>query len=175
MGATIDREELAWAAGFFDGEGYIAARNGKGVKAYRLLMRMNITQKDRRVLDRFAAAVGLGRVYGPYRGDRHMLQFSCEGFERVQAIVGMIWAWLSPVKREQARRALHAAVASYRTSPGPARLRACCINGHALSGANMRAYTTQLGYAGRGCRACERDKQRFLRVKRKTALALLSA
>ena len=59
-GTWPDREELAWAAGFFDGEGCFSytekARYGVAT----------ITQADIRPLDRFKTAVRVGNVYGPY-------------------------------------------------------------------------------------------------------------
>lgn len=62
--------ELLWAAGFFDGEGHAAFRRSarycdKQRRVYQTSM-IDIRQKDRRVLDRFAAAVGCGKIYGPY-------------------------------------------------------------------------------------------------------------
>ena len=56
----FDREELAWAAGFFDGEGcFCFSEAGQYVC-------VSITQTEREPLDRFERAVGLGKVNGPY-------------------------------------------------------------------------------------------------------------
>jgi hypothetical protein len=54
------REELSGAAGFFDGEGCFSYAV-KGRYAC-----VTIMQVDRRVLDRFLNAVGVGKVFGPY-------------------------------------------------------------------------------------------------------------
>ena len=63
--------ELAWAAGFYDGEGStfahvqrpgIGRRNSSGYVAIKI----SISQTDRRPLDRFLNAVKLGYVNGPY-------------------------------------------------------------------------------------------------------------
>lgn len=69
--------ELAWAAGFFEGEGcvYLDIPASLRKKNSTLLpyLRLNITQVDDRwPLDRFAAAVGRGIVRGPHmlRGER---------------------------------------------------------------------------------------------------------
>lgn len=63
--------ELAWAAGFFDGEGHsrwntnIDAVDGR--RAYGTFAAI-VAQVEREPLDRFMAAVGgLGKVYGPYK------------------------------------------------------------------------------------------------------------
>ena len=57
--------ELAWAAGFFDGEGYVGSmslrvRPAKG--RARAVLTMEISQVDERPLQRFAAAVGCGSI-----------------------------------------------------------------------------------------------------------------
>lgn len=57
--------ELAWAAGFFDGEGTISQTTASGTSRRYLLLR--IGHVDPRPLRRFAAAVGLGNVNGPYQ------------------------------------------------------------------------------------------------------------
>jgi hypothetical protein len=104
-----DREELAWAAGFFDGEGCFSyterARNGVAT----------IGQVDLAALERFQSAVGrLGKIYGPYdytryRGrvsKRAQWNFRAHRREHVLAIVAMLWFKLGPIKREQARAVL---------------------------------------------------------------------
>src|SRR5947209_988189 len=63
--------ELVWAAGFFDGEGNCRFRldkietNRNKSRAYGAFV-LQIGQTQREVLDRFHAAVGCGKVYGPY-------------------------------------------------------------------------------------------------------------
>lgn len=68
------RTELAWAAGFFDGEGstkkkYYGYKTKKGfVKKPTKDICMTIAQCDRRPLLRFKKAVGnLGCINGPYQ------------------------------------------------------------------------------------------------------------
>ena len=51
-------EEIAWAAGIFEGEGCITESNG------RLVTRISNT--DGSVLERFRDIVDAGTVYGPY-------------------------------------------------------------------------------------------------------------
>jgi hypothetical protein len=111
---VVNREELAWAAGLFDGEGYVGVRPVQGTA--RLFLQVQMTQVDRRVLDRFQSAVmGLGKVYGPYpRGgnSKPQFRFMTGKFEHSQAIMAMLWNWLSPVKREQFRIAQESFLAS---------------------------------------------------------------
>jgi hypothetical protein len=53
------KEEIAWAAGLFEGEGCVTETDG------RFTMRLNNT--DERVVRRFDEIVVWGLVYGPYR------------------------------------------------------------------------------------------------------------
>ena len=111
--------ELAWAAGFFDGEGctFMAHSTVRPKdKRYRNnpVYKINtptlaICQVDRRPLDRFVAAIGEGKVSGPYRAKTanskpyHRVQV--EGRDRVCRILTKLWPYLSAPKREQARAA----------------------------------------------------------------------
>src|SRR4051794_18112438 len=92
----VDREELAWCAGFFDGEGHARYQN----TATRGL-RICVGQKDRVALDRFKRALSLGSVNGPYgKPGRYAAsyQFSVNGFEQVQAVIAVLWRKLGTVK-----------------------------------------------------------------------------
>lgn len=106
----MNREELAWAAGLFDGEGHSSPRYG----ATRIYQRVDVGQKNREVLDRFAAAVGVGKVSGPHVNAKGhiMYRYAAYGFEKTQAIAAMLWSWLSRVKKEQFRNTLTAGSAS---------------------------------------------------------------
>ena len=99
---TPDTHELAWAAGLFDGEGWVGAPHQDG----RLHLHAAVSQSDRGVLDRFRNAVGgLGHVHGPYArvGVKDHWDYQVYSFEGVQAVLAMLWKFLSPVKREQFR------------------------------------------------------------------------
>lgn len=105
-----DTHELAWAAGFFDGEGNIRAKPNKQHARIYYHPTIFMPQVDRQVLDRFHRAVGgLGKVTGPWDRTRYapnrrdQWYYEAFSFERAQAITAMLWNWLSPVKREQAR------------------------------------------------------------------------
>jgi len=108
---AIDREQLAWAAGFFDGEGSMVA----GTKRQRSVAYAQIGQSDRQVLDRFCAAVGVGKVYGPYGpyktsgnalATKPHFTYRTRGYGEAQQVVCALWQWLGDEKREQAVRAL---------------------------------------------------------------------
>ena len=103
--------ELAWAAGFFDGEGNCRLRvdkqrNERRSRIYGTLV-VQIGQTDRDVLDRFHKAVGVGSVCGPYtkthtkgRPPTIYFAFHTAGRKAVAAF-GLIRPYLSRVKREQ--------------------------------------------------------------------------
>ena len=112
---TPDPIELAWAAGFFDGEGStIFASQSKAKRPHLFQLNVRVPQCGefaKEVLERFKAAVGrLGKVYGPYpRGPRKPeYQFVACNFEHTQAVLAMLWKFLSVQKREQAKKALSA-------------------------------------------------------------------
>jgi hypothetical protein len=104
-----NREELAWAAGFYDGEGSLSIS-----PANNTTIKMDISQNDRDVLDRFYNAVGgRGKVYGPYGryrpndlSNNPYWVFVVSNFQDAQAVIVMIWPFLSTIKRAQAAKAL---------------------------------------------------------------------
>lgn len=95
--STINTHELAWAAGFFDGEGCVSTDQGKP--------KLTIQQNDPRVLERFKKAVGeLGKVYGPYQSRTPLKQvWQWRACKRAEVELGVfrLWPFLSPVKRKQ--------------------------------------------------------------------------
>lgn len=103
----IDREELAWAAGLFDGEGSISAVQAKAAKYPRLSFELGMTAEP--AVTRFQRAIGgVGRLFVrrrlPPRQPLHT--FAISDFEHVQFAVALLWRWLSPHKRAQASNAL---------------------------------------------------------------------
>ncbi len=93
--------ELAWAAGFFDGEG---STNISKTKTGWYL-RISIVQNDREVLDRFHKAIGgLGKVTGPnqYSYNKNpWYRYSLVG-SKAHAALGLLFPYLSSIKRAQA-------------------------------------------------------------------------
>ena len=111
-------EQLAWAAGFYCGEGSASPIKQRGKVSG---VRVTIGQKNREVLDWFAAAVGTGKVngpYGPYSGNNGcpMFFYQAHGRDSVRKIRDLLWPWLSTEKREQFDRA-YAAIADVPEMP----------------------------------------------------------
>ena len=106
----VPETELAWAAGFFDGEGNTRwrqdqPRSERRSRSYGTFV-LQISQIDRDVLDRFRAAAGCGSVYGPYiRKNGSAKEITYYSFQAVghTAVAGFnrIRPYLSPLKREQ--------------------------------------------------------------------------
>lgn len=100
------REELAWAAGFMDGEGNFRYNDkrkyGKGIPV------VQAAQIQREPLDRLVGVLG-GKVYGPYsyRPEQQPYHtWSLGTFEKCQAAIAMLWPFLCSTKKAQAREAL---------------------------------------------------------------------
>lgn len=112
-GWRADREELAWAAGFCDGEGSFQIdlkgfRNGIRRKPHP---RFELGQTEPHILERFRTAVGFANpVGGPYdntksdakRNAAPMYQVGVSGYEGVQMVLIVLWPWLGLTKRKQA-------------------------------------------------------------------------
>jgi hypothetical protein len=108
----MDRHELAWAAGFFDGEGWAAKTKPRGVQA-----RINQADNDGApsVLLRFKRVVGRGRIHGPVReeGRQDLYYWDASSRGDVEAVANAIWPWLGDVKRAE----FGSALGSLATSP----------------------------------------------------------
>jgi len=168
---AIDRVELAWAAGFFDGEG------STFVLGKLKHPKISITQapdppdgKPPAVLDRFYRAVGeIGNVEGPYQEKTGELKwfYVANGHEMVQAVITLLWTRLGTVKREQAARSLrlHRQVPRGERNPGVRfgrPLNAMCKRGHDYSDITLNSSGNRM------CRPCRnllaRERMRGVRA-----------
>jgi hypothetical protein len=102
---AISQEELAWAAGFFDGEGHVGChKHGSSKQQTYYRMSLSIAQSDRRVLDRFQKAVDCGVVRGPYKHGKNRIDyfmFNCQAKNDVHQIYNLLRPYLSIVKSLQ--------------------------------------------------------------------------
>jgi hypothetical protein len=103
--------ELAWVAGFFDGEGYIGAGGSPGRRTIEMSIGQAGIDELPETLTRVALALGVGRLRGPRmlaNGWSKLPQYvwCARSFEDVQFAVALLWTWLGPVKRAQACDAL---------------------------------------------------------------------
>lgn len=105
--ARVDEHELAWAAGFFDGDGWAAAVRNRKRSSRRPMARINQAGANGvpEVLVRFRVAVGVGRVAGPRRepGRQDMYSWIASSRRDVTQVGELIGPWLSSGKRVQFR------------------------------------------------------------------------
>jgi hypothetical protein len=104
----LESHDFAWAAGFFDGEGW-ANRSGRGVQA-----RINQAGRDGppEVLIKFRRIVGVGRIKGPVIAEGKQPLYYWEATSRpdVMQVIERIATWLGQVKHAQFERALRTTV-----------------------------------------------------------------
>lgn len=102
----FDRCDLAWAAGFYDGEGSSSAIINQG----KLLISTSISQVNIEVLCKFQVTVNVGNITGPYKGrtinSRNRWIYTAYGFEKVQYIMCLLWNDLSTVKKNQFKKTI---------------------------------------------------------------------
>ena len=102
--------ELAWAAGFFDGEGHVNNENNKGKGKHHLRLQVSQT-KGPELLARFCRAVGgaahVVGPYGPYGKATHAPHWQAVAHgEHVIDVYERLLPYLGSVKREQFRQAI---------------------------------------------------------------------
>jgi hypothetical protein len=101
-------KELAWAAGFFDGEGstsmiVVKPERGK-TEGYKHPI-MRISQVGRETLERFEAAVGVGHITGPYDTKAQpQYVWQAGSVDPSWMAAQVLWPYLSRPKREQFAR-----------------------------------------------------------------------
>lgn len=143
--------ELAWAAGFFDGEGTTYLHPGHSLC-------VQIGQADREALDRFKAAVGgRGIVAGPYEkcgGRKPMYYYRVQASEEALGVIQKLLPLLCSQKVEQANSAIERWRLVYRPRENGKYL--FCNRGHSL----QDAYIAPDG--GRECRTCRKDRRASL-------------
>ena len=110
----MDREALAWAAGFYEGEGSICTlHKDRGPGGTAALM--SVVQADRPLLERFRDVLGgvggiyLQRTASPHAGrygHKEMWGWQASKFESVQAVVAMLWPWLGDRRKADIKRVL---------------------------------------------------------------------
>ena len=110
----INRENLAWAAGFYDGEGCMTCcydvKNKDGTH-YRAIKFVISQSGFVDLLERFKLIIGFGSIYGPYTKNhktaklpRYNIRLS--GFEKCQFMIALLWKHLGDQKRIQAKKQL---------------------------------------------------------------------
>ena len=95
------REYRAWAAGLFDGEGYVGVKSGGCSASNKKYLTASVSQKDRRALDIFQRVVGSGKIRGPYRTKNPVYVWSVSSLSEILRLFECLDSWLGPVKHTQ--------------------------------------------------------------------------
>src|SRR5690349_14037251 len=108
LSSQVKREELAWAAGLFDGEGNTSYSEKNKSRGYRTpSVHIHVGNTFKPLLERFQVSVGgLGKIYIMRKGDarnKRAWQLCAGSFEVVQAVIAMLWGFLSEEKKSQAK------------------------------------------------------------------------
>lgn len=166
--APLSVQELAWAAGFYDGEGSSFARlSQENTRGRSIQARVGNTNPC--VLVRFQQALGgLGKIYGPYQRRHPHRQFHewrvCD-YEGVWQFATLLMPYLSGEKSHQLASAMMDFGKPKPTIVDIHRSQTHCLRGHPLSGDNVR----QVGNT-RHCRACNKLRNRRSYEKRRRAI-----
>lgn len=167
-----DRTELlAWAAGLFDGEGSTYLAKHQSHAGY-FLLEAAITQSSLtgrpEVLERFHAAFGIGKIYGPYpAGERRAPVYRWKSHRRgdIEAMISSMGDQLGELKRKQAQNALRVVqsqAALLRGNPAWGNRKTHCVRGHEYETARVRPFrsrgkNSQPRRASKQCLACVRE------------------
>ncbi len=154
-------EQIAWAAGLFEGEGCWNAyqrreKNGKMQVQARLAM----TDED--VVDRFAAVVGFGTVRRnvirrPGSTDKPLTEWYTQRRDTVRALIVMFLPYMGERRSARALAILDLGEAH------PLNERTHCPKGHPYEGENLVLEPIKRGdreYFARRCKICRTEQSR---------------
>lgn len=155
---NISREDLAWAAGLFEGEGSFSVHNARLGNPVASLV---ITDED--IIRRFHDIVKIGSVVGPYTHKEHpewkpKWQWRASGFHVVQAVVSLFWRWLGKRRKTRAKEVLF--IGRSKNPRNSAKI--SCPNGHPYDRQTQGKSGTQ-----RYCSICQNAKRRMRRAETK--------
>lgn len=113
------RENLAWMAGLFEGEGYVQGRpktyTRKDGRAFTSVgFRLAISMTDEDIMRRFHSLAGVGRLNGPRlspsmarKNMKPLWDFCANGAEGYALMIALL-PWLGGRRREQVAQAIQA-------------------------------------------------------------------
>jgi hypothetical protein len=141
------QEQIAWAAGLFEGEGWFGPRAKTSAEAV-----VGMTDLD--VVERFATIMGFGALTVEPRGaNKTLYRWSACNATDVRALIELFWPYFGERRREAAQ----ALLARTQDCPGKSRARTACRKGHPYT--DDSTYTVpKSGF--RQCRICKRERER---------------
>ena len=105
--SSLRGEQLAWAAGLFEGEGsFTFARRGKYIS---IVAELRMGDEDRVRLFQQIVGVGNTTAHRPIRSKPEWKTMYCwktASFEGTQAVIALLWKWLGPRRRSKAKEIL---------------------------------------------------------------------
>jgi hypothetical protein len=157
--------ERAWAAGFFDGEGYVGSYNleGRGRSISCSITQSSYTDKEPSSLIRFQKIVGMGKIYPkstplPYKP---RYSWSVQTIQSVQTVYEILLPYLDDVKKNQFERA----ISTYKETPSFTELELC----------KKRLHKKVKGY--RQCKECQdlwqQERNEMRKLERRVARKLV--
>lgn len=155
ISANWTRENIAWAAGLFEGEGCVGVYSKPdGARGPRKAPVMKISMTDLDVLEKFQRIVGFGKIHGPTirRQPNHkpVWSWSCGGTEKVQALLAAFWSYLCARRQAKAQEVI---VAMASIPPRPSAARNFCRRGHRYSEETTYRYGNK-----RRCAICDTER-----------------
>lgn len=148
----LNKMELAWAAGLFEGEGSIYTTGNKGIT-------IALASSDLDVVTRFANILNFpiklrltkGKVSNitglPYKD---MYEWRTSRFEFCQAAIALLWIWLGVRRKQDAIACLSLAKTGHKSpNTGWDLTKTACPQGHSFDMANT--YIDK-----KGCRICRK-------------------
>ncbi len=153
--------ELAWAAGFWDGEGCISLATRSSNYGLHI---SQAGDEGVALLERFALSIGIeARIYGETERNRNPKYKPAFKLAAAQPsaykAIGRCWPYLSETKRAQAQRAVDAYAAKKAAFVHFNLVKDVCPNGHPYDDENTFRETTIDGKVRRHCRTCQREHQ----------------
>ncbi len=161
-------EEIAWAAGLFEGEGSITLTSYGD--SGRKQVRFSLSSTDKDVVERFRAIMDCGGISGPLwlrLSTKPQWRWSASARADVERLADLLGPWLGERRYEALEHAL------IRLEGQPPRVswqaaKTHCPQGHPYAGDNLI-----IGKRGRHCRTCQNERGKlFLREKRRRAKEL---
>lgn len=169
MHEHVNEVEIAWAAGLFEGEGYMSAYQREyGAKIQACI---GLGMADRDIVDRFQAIVECGAVSTRKpgtRGHRPIHDWRVYEAVHVRRLVALFLPYLGERRRARAVELLDqiADVKSHNEK------KTHCPRGHELAGNNLRLEPIKRAgrvYHARRCITCRREQERARSLRAKLA------
>lgn len=152
----MNQEQLAWAAGLFEGEGCLSIQK----MGNRRVASAAIVHTDIDVLDRFHCIIGMGRISERKTRPRVKPQWTWRISKHMEVVtlIGLLRPWLG------VRRTVRALEILDIPFPRP-RSPEACKHGHPFDDTNTRIYHRPGGGIHRECRTCHAEWQRLRRAR----------